>query len=210
MQVYGEVKYLTDDLKWFKHNDSFKSFFKYTAKIKGSIPLHRMLTIHLGLTGGFILASEPYYLNFDVPGGWKIYRRNIPFIYKNYMGGLNAYTAGCYPFTGLNFMQISGKHMLVLDAAFQVEPVKDFFIIVRGNAGRVKDNFKDLFRKRNTVIDQFYGVYVLKYQHLKNDIVYGYGLTLGYNSIIGPIEVTLMRGSESNQFLFHANIGYRI
>ncbi len=210
LQVYGEVKYLTDDLKWFKKNDSFKSFFKHTVKIKGSIPVHRMLAIQLGITGGFIQASEPFYFNFDIPGGWKIYRRNIPFIYKNYMGGLNTYTAGCFPFTGLNFMQISGKHMLVLDAAFQIEPVKDFFIVLRGNAGRVKETFKDLFRKRNTVIDQYYGYYVFRYQHLKNDIIYGYGLTLGYNSIIGPIEVTLMRGSESNKFLFHVNIGYRI
>ena len=46
-------------------------------------------------------------------------------------------------------MQISGKHMLVLDAAFQIEPMKDFFIVLRGNAGRVKETFRDLFRKRN-------------------------------------------------------------
>ncbi len=210
LQLYGEVKYLTDDLKWFKDNDTFKSFFKYTARIRGSIPLHKMLTLQLGLTGGFIDASEPYYFHYDIPGGWELYRRNIPFIYQNYMGGLNTYTNGCFPFTGLNFMQISGNHMLVLDAAFQIEPLKDLFIVLRGGAGRVKDTFRDLFRKRNIVIDQYYGLYIMKYQNLKNDIIYGYGLTLGYNSIIGPIELTFMRGSESNKFLFHANIGYRI
>jgi NTE family protein len=210
LMVYGEVKCLTDDLPMMKKRQVFKTFLKYTARIKAYIPFHRRFTIFLGATGGFIDAHEPYYLNYTVIGGLSIYRKQIPFIYQNYFGGLNTYSSACYPFTGLNFMQISGKNIIFLDAGFQIEPVNDFFIVIRGSVGRFKKTFRQLFRKKNIAVDQYYGVYLPRYEHLENDLIYGYGLTLGYNSIIGPIEVTLMRGSESNKFLFHVNIGYRI
>jgi NTE family protein len=210
VMVYGEAKYLTDDLKWLKKQDSFKSFFKYMAKIKGYIPFHKRFSMYIGLTGGFIFAHQPYYPYYDVVNGLQIYQRKIPFIYQNYMGGLNTYTEGCFPFTGLNFMQMSGKNMLVLDTGFKIEFYPDLFLVLRGSVGRAKDQFEQLFQKRNLVIDQYYQYYIPKYQHLKNDLVYGYGLTFGYNSIIGPIELSLMRGSESNKFLIHVNVGYRI
>jgi NTE family protein len=208
--LYGEAKCLTDDLPMMKNRQEFKTFMKYTAKVKGYIPFHKRFTMFLGATGGFIQAHEPYYLEYTVVSGLSIYRKQIPFIYQNYFGGLNTYSTGCFPFTGLNFMQISGKNVIILDAGFQIEPVNDFFIVIRGSVGRAKKTFEQLFQKKNMVISQYYGLYLPRYEHLKNDLVYGYGLTLGYNTPIGPIEVSLMRGSESNKFLFHVNIGYRI
>ncbi len=216
LQLYGEVKYITDDLSMMKNNERYRSFFKYTAQIKGYIPFHRLVTMFLGLSGGFIEAREPYYIQYELLDGLKpsnrlkLYRRKIPFIYQNYTGGLNRYTNGCIPFTGLNFMQVSGKHMLLMDIGLQVEPFKDFYIVARGSLGRVKDRFRDLFKKRILVIDSWYGYFVPRHLNLENDLIYGYGATLGYDSIIGPIELTLMRGSESNRFLFHASIGYRM
>ncbi len=99
--------------------------------------------------------------------------------------------------------------MLVGDVGFQIEFYKDFFLILRGSVGRVKEKFINLFREHNTVYEQYYSYYIPIKHHLKNDLKYGYGLTLGYNSIIGPVEITLMRGSESRKFLVLANIGYR-
>ncbi|MBN2161000.1 MAG: patatin-like phospholipase family protein [Spirochaetes bacterium] len=209
-QLYGEARYITDDLRMLKNNVSFNNFFKYTARMKGYLPFHKRFVMYLGLSGAFIDAKESFYLHYDIPGGLNLYQRKIPFIYNNYMGGLNYFKKDCLPFNGLHFMQISGKHMLVGDIGFQIEYWKDLFIVLRGTVGRVKDNFRDLFRESNWYIKQYYGLYIPRRQHVKNDIIYGYGLTLGYNSIIGPIELTLMRGSESNKFLFHANIGYRI
>ncbi len=218
-QLYGEVKYLTDYLRMIKNTADYENFFKYTARMKGYIPFHKRFSMYLGLTGAFIMAKEPYYPYYNVvkalqsqdfAKGLQIYRRSIPFIYQNYFGGLNTYTTGCFPFTGLNFMQIYGKQVLVGDIGFQIEFYKDFFLILRGSIGRVKDKFEDLFRKQNTVYREFYGYAIPIKQHLKNDLKYGYGFTLSYNSIIGPVEITLMRGSESNKFLVLANVGYRI
>jgi NTE family protein len=209
-QFYGEVKYFTDLLRTIKNTADFYNFFKYTVRMKGYIPFHKRFSLYLGVTGSFIKAKEPYYLNYDIVKGWGIFQRSIPFIYQNYFGGLNTYTTGCFPFTGLNFMQISGKNILIGDIGLQVEFYKDFFFILRGNVGRVKDDFTDLFRMQNIVWEKRYNFTVPIKQRLKNDLIYGYGLTVSYNSIIGPVELTLMRGSESNNFLVLANIGYRI
>ncbi len=210
-QFYGEVKYCTDMLRMVKNTAAYYNFFKYTAKMKAYIPFHRRFTMYLGLTGAFIMAKEPYYVSYDITdGAWGIYRRTIPFIYENYIGGLNTYTTGCFPFTGLNFMQIYGKNVLVGDIGFQIEFYKDFFLILRGNVGRIKDKFGNLFKEHNTVYEQYYSYIIPIRQRLKNDLKYGYGVTLSYNSIIGPVEITLMRGSESNKFLVLANVGYRI
>lgn len=209
-QFYGEVKYFTDLLRTVKNTADFYNFFKYTVRMKGYIPIHRRFSLYLGLTGSFIKAREPYYLNYDLKNGLGIFRRKIPFIYENYFGGLNTYTTGCFPFTGLNFMQISGRNVLIGDIGMQVEFYKDFFLILRGNVGRVKDNFYNLFKRQNIVWEKRYSFTVPIKQRLKNDLIYGYGLTVSYNSIIGPVELTLMRGSESNQFLVLANVGYRL
>ncbi len=210
LQIYGEAKLISDDLPMMKKTTKYRPFWKYSATIKGYIPFHRRFSMFIGLNGGFIHSREPYYVQYEVLTGWGIYRKRIPFIYENYTGGLNRYMGGCTPFTGLNFMQISGKHMITADIGFQIEPISDFYIVPRGSVGRVKDRFMDLFKKRILVIDSLYGQYIPRYLNVKNDIIYGYGLTLGYNSIIGPLELSLMRGSESNRFLFHASIGYRM
>jgi NTE family protein len=213
VQFYGEVKYITNHLTMLNYSDKFPNFFKYTGKLKGYIPLYpKLVSLYIGCTLSYINAHEPYYIYPDILSstGWSIYRNSIPFIYENYMGGLYEYTNNCFPFTGLNFVQIYGKQMIVGDVGLQAEVWKDIYLILHGSVGRVKSKFENLFRKRNLVWDQAYGVIIPRYEHLKNDLIYGYGITISYNSIIGPIEATLMRGSESNKFLFHFNIGYRI
>ncbi len=215
LQLYGEVKYITHHLAMYSNN-KYPNFYKYTGKIKAYIPLvprwvsTRRISLFIGLTGGFILAHEPYYLSYDILTGLQVYRNTIPVTYTNYMGGLFAYNKICFPFTGINFMQINSKQMLVGDIGLQVEFLKDVFFILRGSVGRVKNRFEDLFRYKNRIIEQIYDIYIPKYQHLKNDLIYGYGFTLSYDSVIGPVEATLMRGSQSNKFMFHFNIGYRI
>lgn len=217
LQIHGEVKYLTDDIGMIKSRQRYDSFMKYRAKIFGYAPLHRRFTAWLGLSAGFTVAKEPYYVTYDALSGIsnplsgvKIYRRIIPFIYENYLGGLYIYKDEYFPFPGLNFMQISGKHAITASAGFQIEPWRDLFIVLRGNVGRVKARFMDLFRRQNTSWTIFYGYPMPFRQHLKNDLLYGYGITIGYLSIIGPIEATLMRGSESNRFKFNVCLGYRI
>ena len=106
-----------------------------------------------------------------------------------YLGGIYTYNREYLPFPGLRFMEVSGMKAVVASAGLQFEPLSNIFIILRGNAGKAADVFRDLFSKK--------------------DMLYGYGLTLGYNSLIGPIELSLMRGGVKNKFIFYVNIGYR-
>ncbi len=209
-QFYSELKYLTDDLKMMKDTAEFENFWKYTIRMKAYIPFHKRFAMFLGVTGAFIKANEPYYLGYDPITGWQVYKRTIPFIYENYIGGLNTYTTGCFPFVGLNFMQIYGKQVLMGDIGFQIEYYKDFFLILRGSVGRVKDKVEDLFKESNIVYEKYYGYTIPVKQTVKNDLKYGFGFTLSYNSLIGPVEFTLMKGSESDNFLILGNVGYRI
>ena len=209
IQFYAEVKYLTDDLCIMKKRENFSPFYRMYFKMKGYIPFHKKFTAYIGCSLGHIFGKEPYYPYIDLTGV-SLYRRKIPFIFMNYIGGLHTYKKDCYPFSGLKFMQISGKHIWTAALGFQIEPVTDFFIILRGNIARSKEKFSNLFRKKNLVRETIYGVETYRYENFRNDLIYGYGLTLGLNTIIGPIEISLMKGSESKQFLLHLNIGYRI
>ncbi len=124
-------------------------------------------------------------------GGSIVSKTNqvIPGNHLFYLGGLYTYNRELIPFPGLHFMEVSGMSALVASAGLQYEPFSNIFIILRGNMGKLAEIFKDLFNDR--------------------EILYGYGLTLGYNSIIGPIELSLMRGGVKNKFIFYVNIGYR-
>ena len=216
LQFYGEAKYITNHLTMLKKTSQFPNFFKFTVKLKAYIPLipkhifSRVVSLYIGFTAGIISAHETHYFRYEILKNEVVrYKHTIPPIYENYMGGLYNYSRASFPFTGLNFMQITGKQMLIADAGLQVEIWDDLFVILRGSVGRVQNKFFDLFREKILMIEKVYSTDLPIYHHLKNDLKYGYGITLGYNSLIGPIEITLMRGSESDKFLFHANIGYR-
>ncbi len=197
VKVHLEGKYLTDDLNIGKIK-KFDNFQKYSVRISGYIPVHRIFTISLGIEGGAIFAHEPYYWVFEperalsagnISAGYVYYQRQIPFVYLNYMGGLSSYREENFTFTGLNFMQSNAQNIAIAKLGFQIELVKDFFLILRGNVGKLNNNFSHLFNLK--------------------DLIYGYGITLGYDSLIGPIELTVMSESERNKVLVHVNVGYR-
>ncbi len=196
-QLHLDGKYLTDDLNIGKIK-KFENFQKYTVRIAGYIPVHRVFTIFLGIEGGAIFAHEPYYWVYEpkralaagnISDGFVNYQRKIPFVYLNYMGGLSSYRQENFTFTGLNFMQANSQNIAIARLNFQIEMVKDLFLIMRGNVGKLNNNFSHLFNLK--------------------DLIYGYGVTIGYNSLIGPIELTVMSESEENKVLAHVNVGYR-
>ncbi len=113
----------------------------------------------------------------------------VPFQYMFYAGGLNpSRYNGLIPFAGLNYMEEPARNALVLAGDLQCEVFPDIYLIVKGNAGNFKDTFKNLF----TV----------------NKILGGYGLTVGYNSFIGPVELSVMKSANRGGLLGFVNIGF--
>jgi len=110
-------------------------------------------------------------------------------IYHFYLGGLNQFNRkGLLPFTGLEFMQVTNRNIAAAGLNIQYNFWKNNYVTLRFNAGSTSWDMDSLFEK--------------------NSGIYGFGLTYGNNSIIGPIEVTLM-GSNLHRDLFtYFNIGY--
>ena len=110
-------------------------------------------------------------------------------IYKLYLGGLNkSPRKGLLPFVGLDFMERSGRNVLALGLDFQYNFWKSNYLVFRVNAANTSDQPEELL---------FF-----------NDVFSGFGLTLGNLSLIGPIELTLMRPNYRKELIFHVNIGY--
>ncbi len=113
----------------------------------------------------------------------------IPEQYKFYAGGLNpSRYNGLVPFVGLNYMEEVGNAALVLAGDIQCEVFPDIYLILKGNAGNVREGFNDLFTT--------------------DHVLGGYGLTAGYNSYIGPVEVSVMRSANRGGLLGFLNIGF--
>lgn len=113
---------------------------------------------------------------------------DAPVVYFFSIGGMNTLRNIVFPFVGLNYMEALGTNINAAGAGLQVELFKNFFITPRANAARIKDSTKDVVTGNiNTV--------------------YGYGLTAGYLSLIGPIQATISRGSN-HEIHFHFNIGF--
>ena len=110
-------------------------------------------------------------------------------IYHSYLGGLNKTPRkGLLPFVGLNFMERSGRNALVFGLDLQYNFWKSNYLVFRANAANTAWDTEDLL-----FFDKVFS---------------GYGLTLGNMSLIGPIELTLMRSNHRKEFIFYVNIGY--
>jgi NTE family protein len=114
---------------------------------------------------------------------------SIPYQYYFYTGGLNPLKInGLIPFVGLDFMERANKNALILGADYQLEVFKNFYVTAKFNAGNLTWNFNELFS-----FDQILG---------------GYGITLSYDSWIGPIEYTWMKSTNRPGMLSFINLGY--
>lgn len=110
-------------------------------------------------------------------------------IYQFYLGGLNrTQRKGILPFAGLDFMEKSGRNVIVMGLDLQYNFWRSNYLVLRTNIGNTSQVLEDII--------------------LFETGFSGFGLTLGNMSLIGPIEFTLMRSNLRNNFLFYINIGY--
>lgn len=112
-------------------------------------------------------------------------------IYVSHMfmlGGQGAhYLSGMTSFSGLNVFQLSGTQMLAARLRLQYNIYKKHYIMATVDVGNTTFNKSELFYVDNSAI--------------------GYGLTWGYNSVVGPIELSVM-GSNYRSISGFLNIGF--
>jgi NTE family protein len=110
-------------------------------------------------------------------------------VYQFYLGGLNrTVRKGLLPFVGLDFMERYGRNVVAVGLDLQYNFWRSNYLVFRANAANTSYRLED-----------FPGF---------DNIFSGYGLTLGNLSLIGPIELSLMRPGYRRGLIFYVNIGY--
>ena len=133
--------------------------------------------------------SERLTLITNLYGG-SVLGDSIPPDYVYYSGGLtlNNYKVGIFPFVGLEIFEKSDKNILSFGMDLQYEIFRNHYIQLRGNLGKTAAYFEDIFSPE--------------------DFYFGYGLTYGFRSLIGPLEFSVMKNNLRREILTYVNIGY--
>jgi NTE family protein len=106
------------------------------------------------------------------------------------LGGLTPdnYIESFVPFTGLHFIQDFGYYSLVGRMKLQCNVYKKLYITLRADAGGNEMTMEDLFAGSNFLC--------------------GYGVTAGYDSFIGPLELTVMSSNINPGLMLFLNLGF--
>jgi NTE family protein len=115
---------------------------------------------------------------------------SIPYPYRSYIGGLGYFHKSVVPFAGMEYMERASNHAIVLRTDFQYRFRPNHFFTLKLNTGKSFNKF-----------DQFSDA---------SSSLAGMGLTYGYASPVGPLEVTLMGSSTSKKPILFVNLGYWI
>jgi NTE family protein len=106
------------------------------------------------------------------------------------LGGLTPenYIESFVPFTGLHFIQDYGYYTLVGRAKLQYNVFNKLYLTLRADAGGNEGTFSDLFAGKNFLA--------------------GYGVTAGYDSFIGPLEISVMGSNLNPGVMLFMNLGF--
>ena len=111
-----------------------------------------------------------------------------PLSYLFFIGGLARETDSFVPFEGVNFLGIKARNFFTGGLLMQWEPFNDKYIILSAKMGRsTSDKFTDLIN-----INSFYG----------------YGVSVGMDTFIGPISLVFSGGTHVKGMLTYFTIGY--
>ena len=139
---------------------------------------------------GAIAIGKRHSLKFCALAGASFTNNEIPLSYRFFVGGQSQmnYFDNIISFEGLRFTQLYGNNMAVGKISWQYNFYKDLYAVANVNCGYVSDIQSEWFTH-----DKF---------------VMGAGLTLGINTMAGPIEVSVMGSNRSSDLIGFLNVGY--
>lgn len=122
--------------------------------------------------------------------GRVIWGKNIPDFFMTYTGGIDQtdYFDIQMPFVGLERMEVASTNAFVFRGDFQFELFKNNYLILKANAGKLTDDVNDSLKT--------------------GEWIRGIGLTYSYNSLIGPMEFSLMYSNKKEKVLNYVSLGY--
>jgi len=115
-----------------------------------------------------------------------------PFLADKFIvGGMNDNLLNQAPFAGLNVSEIKSGSIASAQFGLQYKLSKKAYVTGRFNAA--------LYNFQGTGFDNITA---------KNNLLTGYGLTFGYDSVLGPLELTVMYCDQDAMVRNYVNIGY--
>lgn len=109
--------------------------------------------------------------------------------YKVYLGSLGrSYVNYISPFVGYRFMELIGRNALTVRGDLYYQFIKNHYIILRGNVGKLEPTFNGLFGS-DILLD-------------------GYGLTYSYDSPVGPLEFNMMGSTNHANIYTYISLGF--
>ena len=178
------------DKSFFPHTGGkfhVRSVFVTTLLKGGNLNPGGKITVLSGVYDKAIPISSKWTLRPRVNAGFT-FGTGLYYSQMFFLGGQgNNYLPGMISFSGLKVSQLDGNQILTARMQLQYNVYKKHYIMTTVDAGNIGFSRPDLFEFDNGVI--------------------GYGITYGYDSFLGPIEVSLM-GSNFNSVSGFINLGF--
>ena len=111
---------------------------------------------------------------------------SVPGPFKTYLGGLGNYEQPMLPLAGYQYESLAGNYTGVARMDIQYEFSKNNFLLAKANIADMIPDFRN---------------------YSAGKIYTGYALTYGYNSLIGPVEISVMT-SDFRILMFYFNLGF--
>ena len=116
-----------------------------------------------------------------------------PYIANNFLvGGISKVIRNQVPFAGLDESEVKTGSLVSVQLGMQYQLAKKIFVTGRFNAA--------VYDFHGNSIEQL---------TMAHNMLTGYGLTFGYDSAIGPIEMTGMYCDQDGKVRYNVNLGYR-
>lgn len=110
------------------------------------------------------------------------------FPYRVFMGGLgNNYFQHIQKFAGYRFLELTGRQNALLRGEFFFRTLPNQYFTFTYNVGKIGEELTEL---------------------ITNEIVDGFAVTYSINTLLGPIEFSLMGHSNSSRILSYISVGY--
>ncbi|WP_162144106.1 patatin-like phospholipase family protein [Sporocytophaga myxococcoides] len=159
--------------------DIKSSFQQVYASIQNYLPLSRTTTLTSSGFAGFTYNTDLTLSHFYGLGGMREnFQRNIPFV------GIKEFGHRLSPFLMNNVVNVQ--------LGVQQQLFKVLYIIPRVNVATAGQRINQ-FTLSDTDPEHF---------------LWGYGITVGFNSPAGPIEMSVFKSNQQQDFLLYINIGY--
>lgn len=139
---------------------------------------------------GAIAVGRRHSLKLGAIVGTSLLQEEPPLRYQFFVGGQShmRYFDNIISFDGLKFTQLYGDHITMAKISWQYNIYKNIYAIANFNGGYVASDYDSWFSDES--------------------FVFGCGLTLGMNTMAGPIEVSLTGSNRCSNLVGFLNVGY--